>query len=252
MSRRTSGVDPRLRAGLSALRKTMTRLALLMLPLTLFPSSARGQDEERVAPQLEQFWTREVEAVQPLQVHKTRALELAVMVGVIPNDPYLFYIPLGLRAAFHLTERWAIEISFEGNLSVDTGLRRFLEENDAALRAQIRDRQQLRVGAGASLAPLYGKVAIGRRVIHFDGYLAAGAGVVRTAAEESIGLSAAIRPDFYLGTGLRVFVHGRWLLRLEGRQYLYLRPTDSSGRGGGVGFPLELAVLGGLLLGGHR
>jgi len=93
---------------------------------------------------------------------------------------------------------------------------------------------------------------VGPRVLHFDGYLVAGAGLVRTEAEESLDLPAAARPDLHLGLGLRLFFGQRWLVRLEYRQYLYVRPEDRSGQGGGIGVASELALCGGVLLGGRR
>jgi hypothetical protein len=103
-----------------------------------------------------------------------------------------------------------------------------------------------------SWSPLYGKVALWGAVLHFDALLEGGGGVVRTEEEASLELEAATRPDFYLGCGLRVFVGGRWLVRLGLRQHLYLRPEDQSGRGGGLGLPTEASVGFGVLLGGAR
>jgi outer membrane beta-barrel protein len=226
--------------------------ALTLAAALLAASPAMAQDEEAVAPLLDQYWTRQVEVVQPRQVEKVRAVEIVALAGVIPNDAFLVYIPLGLRAAYHLTERWAIELTFEANVAVDTGLKDYLERSDAQLRARLRDRQQLRTSLSAMWSPIYGKLALGARVLHFDLYLVGGAGIVRTGEEQALGLDAAVRPDFHLGLGVRAFLGRRWLLRLEYRQYLYLRPEDRTGRGGGVGFPSEIALCGGVLLGGRR
>jgi outer membrane beta-barrel protein len=230
------------------------RLAAAALSLTLVvaASPAAAQDEEVVAPLLDPYWTRQVEVVQPRQVEKVHAVELVALAGVIPNDAFLVYIPLGLRAAYHLTERWAIELSFEANIAVDTGLKDYLERSDAQLRAQLRDRQQLRTSLSTMWSPLYGKLALGARALPFDLYVLGGVGIVRTGEEQAIGLDAAVRPDFHLGLGVRAFLGRRWLLRLEVRQYLYLHPEDRTGRGGGVGFPTEIALCSGVLLGGRR
>jgi outer membrane beta-barrel protein len=226
--------------------------AALVLSTTLVARSADAQHEEAVAPLLDQHWSRQLVVVQPRSVQKAHALEIVALAGVIPNDAFLVYIPLGVRAAFHIDERWAVEASLEINVWADTGLRSYLEQNDAQLRVRIRDRQQLRASASAMWSPAYGKLALGGGVLHFEGYLVGGAGLVRTAEEPTVGLGAAVRPDFHVGLGLRAFLGRRWLLRLEYRQYLFLRPTDSAGRGGGVGWPSEIALCGGVLLGGHR
>jgi outer membrane beta-barrel protein len=228
----------------------MARFSLVLI--LCFPALALAQHEEEVAPRLAEYWARKTVAVQPKLHPKARALELVVHAGVIPNDAFLIYIPVGARVAYHLTERWALEASFGYYLQADTGLRDYLEENDAQLRARLRDRQQLSASAGLCWSPVYGKAALGAgTIVHFDGYLLAGGGIVRTEEEEAIELDAATRPDFHLGLGLRVFFGSRWLVRLEYRQHLFLRPTDGSGGGGGVGFPSEISVGVGVLLGGR-
>jgi outer membrane beta-barrel protein len=213
------------------------------------PAAARAQDEEAVAPLAESFWRPPTEVVQARKVAKARAVELVALLGVIPNDAFLVYLPVGARGAYHFTERWALELSFEYNPAVDTGLRQYLEANDAELRARIRDRQELRAAASAVWSPLYGKVAAGRGVVHFDAYLAAGAGILRLAAQPEVAQPAAIRPDFHLGVGLRAFFGSRFVARFELRQYLYPRPEPA---GQGLGAASELALCAGVLLGGRR
>jgi outer membrane beta-barrel protein len=227
-------------------------LGLVTLAALCCPVQAGAQHEEEVAPLVDQLWARQTAVVQPRLFAKAGGVELVGLVGVIPNDPFVVYVPLGLRVAYHLTEQWALEASFAYNLQADTELRQYLEENDAQLRARIRDRQQLRAGASLVWSPIYGKLAVGGAVVHLDAHLLAGAGIVRTEEEPSVDLAAATRPDFHLGLGLRVFLARRWLLRLELRQYAFLRPTDRAGGGGGVGFPSEISLAAGVLLGGGR
>jgi len=213
---------------------------------------ASAQHEEAVAPLLHRYWARDVRVVQPRAVEKAGALELDALVGVIPNDAFLVYMPVGARVAYHLTERWSLELGFEYNIQFDTGLRAHLEASDAQLRARLRHRQQLRASGSLGWSPLYGKLAVAGAVVHFDGYLLAGAGLVRTEEEQALDLPAAVRPDFHLGAGVRLFFGQRWLVRLEYRQYLYVRPEDRTGGGGGVGAASEVALCGGVLLGGRR
>jgi outer membrane beta-barrel protein len=210
---------------------------------------ALAQHEDAVAPLADALWQPPTEVVQARQVEKRRAIELVALFGVIPNDAFLVYLPLGLRAAYHFSEHWGVELSFEANLSIETGLREYLEENDAELRARIRDRQQLRAGVSAVWSPAYGKLAAGRAVLHFDGYLLGGAGVLRTAEAQEVAQPAAIRPDFHLGAGLRGLFGSRWVVRVELRQYLYVRAKEG---GGGLGAATEIALCAGALLGGRR
>jgi outer membrane beta-barrel protein len=227
-------------------------ITLIVTLVVAMPSRATAQHEEQVAPLLDRFWHPQVVAVQPRQVEKARAIELVGVVGVVPNDAFLIYMPLGFRGAYHLTEHWALELSFEYFLRFETSLRQHLEQNDAQLRARIRDSQEFRADLGLAWSPVYGKIAAAGGVLHFDGYLVAGAGLVRIAEEKELDLPAASRPDFLLGAGLKLFFGRRWVVRFEYRQYLYLRPEDLSGGGGGVGLASEIALCGGLLIGGRR
>ena len=68
------------------------------LPLTLLQSTPTlAQHEEELAPVVERYWTRGAAAVQPRRFTKRRAFEIAGHVGIIPNDAFVIYFPLGLR-----------------------------------------------------------------------------------------------------------------------------------------------------------
>ena len=229
----------------------MTKLLVAVGTILTITGEARAQHEEELAPRLEAYWTREVVAVQPRRHPKARRFELLAHAGVIPNDPFVVYVPLGLRAAFHVTEQVALELGFAYNLQADTDLRDYLEENDAQLRARVRDRQQLRAAGTVCWSPVYGKLAVAGAILHLDGHLLAGAGIVRIQAQPLVDLAAATRPDFHLGAGVRLFMGSRWLLRLELRQHVYLRPESGVGGGGGLGFPTEVSLGVGILLGGR-
>jgi outer membrane beta-barrel protein len=235
------------------MRAMMSRVSFFVMILgLLLARQAQAQDEETVADLLARYRARRIEVVAPRELTKQRAVELEVLIGVIPNDAFLIYLPVGLRLGYHLTERWSVELSGEYYVSFDTGLRTFLEENDAALKARLRDRQQLQLTVGGGWAPVYGKLALGEHVLHLDGYLAVGGGLVHTAEEKTLGQTAAFCPDFYAAAGIRLMLSRRWMMRWEYRQHVFLRPSSSSGQGGGVGFPAEIALLWGVLLGGGR
>ncbi|MFH1131499.1 MAG: outer membrane beta-barrel domain-containing protein [Pseudomonadota bacterium] len=214
------------------------------------PISVFAQNEEDVAPLLDQYWTRRVEAVQSRTFEKKGAFELVGLAGVIPNDSLIVYVPVGVRAAYHFTEQWAVEASFEYAVPIHTGLRNSLEKNAPNIWLGVD--QGIRGSLDVLWSALYGKVAAGRNVLQFDLYFLAGAGIVSTLDRATQGLLSAVRPDFNFGTGIRTFWGDRWVIRLEYRQYLYLQPKSISGEGGGIGVPSELILCAGLLLGGSR
>jgi len=201
---------------------------------------------------VERYWgeRRAVGVVQRRRVEKQGGVEAAVFTGWIPNDAFTTYVPVGLRVTYFLRETLGIEAGFEYDLHIDTRLKELLHEEDAALRAQIRDRQQLRLAVDAVWIPLYGKFAIhNRKIGHFEGYVLGGAGTVRTGASE-IGLKDSFRPELNVGLGLRCYLGRRTSLRLEGRDHVYLAQENPDGEGGGWTQAWELGVAFAVLFGG--
>lgn len=207
---------------------------------------ARAQHEEQVAAAALPYATRQVHVVQPRAVPKKHALELAATAGVIPTDPLRVYFPLGVRAAFHLGEVWAIEASFAYLLAAQTSLAEELSAAGADPRAWQREPLQLRADAALRVAPLYGKLLAGSSVLHVELYALAGAGIVRTLGAPALDQRAALRPVGLLAGGLGFLFGRRWVVRLEYRQAMVARPSGS------LGWPGEIGLAGGVLLGGRR
>jgi outer membrane beta-barrel protein len=233
------------------------RLALALVMLASLAAAAHAQ--QAPPPKAQQnldpgYWQsrRQVGVVQKRKYPKARAFELAPYAGIIPNDAFVVHVPLGVRFTHHLSERFAWEASASYTFDVDTALRGFLMDEDANLSAQVRDRQRARLGAGILWSPLYGKLAwMNSSVVYLDVFATAGAGAVYTDADD-IGRDASLRPEVYLGLGIRVFLSRALSLRLEYRQLAYQRVDDPSGEGGGIATPSELSIGLGVLFGGGR
>lgn len=195
---------------------------------------------------------RGVQVVEHKLYPKEGHIELGLLVGVIPNDAFMRYFPVGVRAGYHWRERWAAELQFSYLLAVDTELREFLQDNDADLESHARDQQQLRTDVTANFSPVYGKFALAGRVLHMDAYVLFGVGLLRTAVDpdrESL-KATSLAPEGAGGLGIRVFLTRRWSLRAEFRQYMYPQPTPASGVDAGFGTPSELTLGLSALLGG--
>lgn len=200
------------------------------------------------------YWSgqRHVGVVQKRRFPKSGGLELAFFTGIIPNDAFVLHLPAGARLTLHRSEHFAWEVSASATLDVDTALRDFLEEEDANLSAQVRDRQRARLDVGVVWSPIYGKFAwMNRKVLHVDVFFSAALGAVYTTAEYLDG-AEGIRPEAMLGLGTRVFLSRGLSLRLEVRQLGYLRADDPSGEAGGLATPTEISLGLGLLFGGGR
>ena len=211
--------------------------AALLFGLVLFTSAAARADEPpATTPEaIERYWRekREVGVVQKRLFEKAGKVEVAVFAGWIPNDAFTYYVPVGARGTYFFTESWGLELLFDYNLHIDTRLKELLHDQDAAVRAQIRDRQELRLALSAVWVPFYGKIAFqNKKIGHFDAYLLGGLGTVRTGASE-IGLSPSFRPEGNLGLGFRFHFTPMIAVKLEVRDFVYWAAKNPDGQEGG-------------------
>ncbi|MEO1273588.1 MAG: outer membrane beta-barrel domain-containing protein [Myxococcota bacterium] len=195
------------------------------------------------------YWggRRDVSVVQKRLFTKDGRLEVTAYSGVVPNDPFLTYLPVGARIGYYFVESIGVEVSGSfsgGSLQLDSGLADDLR-NDEDINANVTllDRQQYRVNAAVSWSPFYGKFALlDSRLSNFDIYLVGGLGLVVT---ESPDVNADTgreetevdpKPEGVLGIGMRFFVNEYLSLRLDYRQGIFEKV------GGGVSTPSEISL----------
>jgi len=232
-------------------------VAAVLGGLLLFAGTAARADEPpATTPEaIEQYWRqkREVGVVQKRRFDKAGRVEVALFAGWIPNDAFTYYVPVGARATYFFTESWGLELLGDYNVHIDTRLKELLHEQDAAVRAQIRDRQQFRLALSAVWVPFYGKFAFrNKKIGHFDAFLLAGAGTVRTGASE-IGLAPSFRPEANLGVGFRFHITRLMAVKLEVRDFVYWAAKNPDGEeGGGLTQAWELGLSFALMFGRGR
>ncbi len=239
--------------------RTMQMLAAtLLLVVAVPPAVAKAPTDEQMGDQLERDlerrWgrTRAVQVVVDRLYPKAGKLELDLFFGVLPNDAFMLYLTPGLRLAYHLSERWSLELGGAYSLGVDTGLRKQLEQDDALIQARLRDRVMARFGVAVLVSPIYGKFAwVNKKIAHFDMYFLLEAGGVYAKGEESLGLDGGVWPEVGLGLGFRFFLSRVVSLRVELRQRLAIREGlgDDAIR---LAFPTEISLGLALLLGKSR
>ncbi|MBW2733073.1 MAG: hypothetical protein JRH20_11835 [Deltaproteobacteria bacterium] len=169
-------------------------------------------------------------------------MELSASAQVVVTDAQQIRFPLGGRLALHLDQRWGIELAGEWVLASPRAEQAVLV---TLAPGKLREQPRWRATMAALWSPLLGKVSGGARVFAFEPYMALGMGLVGSAAETRAHIGAAVRPEGILSLGLRIG-RGRWLLRVEARQALRLRPTDD------LDYALSVGLLAGVLLGGSR
>lgn len=190
------------------------------------------------------------------QLHeKEGRIEGVLYAGIVPNDPFLTYIPVGGRVGYYFTNALGVEVggSFLGDaLQFDSDLTSFLKSQDKILdNNEIIDRQLWRVNATVQWSPFYGKWAIlQRKLSHFDIYAIGGLGAVNVGFAEEDEASGELSPqeeirvEGIFGLGMRFFVHDAVNVRLDWRQGLF------AGTNEGLESPTEFSLGVGYLFGG--
>jgi outer membrane beta-barrel protein len=150
-----------------------------------------------------------VKSVQRKLYMKRGRFELAPYFAVNVNDP--FYTKLGgaIRAAYYPHDTLAVSARFTLLSTAPT-------EDVRTAKRNFNSRIFFSVPYWTAMAdvewsPIYGKVAIFNSILHFDGYLLAGGGVVfAETTPASDGIRTGLKPAFDLGVGFR-FITKDWL-----------------------------------------
>lgn len=140
-----------------------------------------------------------VKSVQRKVYLKKGRFELTPLVSLSVNDPYYSKFGASLRGAYYFADTLAIsarasKIQVLPSADVRTAKRTF----GSRIYHSVPQWSGM---ADVEWAPLYGKVAFLNSILHFDGYLLGGAGLVKTETSSLEGRSLSIGAD--LGLGMR-------------------------------------------------
>lgn len=149
-------------------------------------------------------------SLQERVTHRAGRLELAPSIAVSVNDPFFTRLGGTLRAAFHVTETFAVALRGGGFAAIPTDdlavARRELGSVQRPLNAWL-------AMADVEWAPIYGKAAIEDAIIHFDVVAIAGLGV------------ALARPAFDVGGAARVTLRQAVSLNVSLIDTAYVEPA---------------------------
>jgi outer membrane beta-barrel protein len=194
---------------------------------------------------------------------KEKRFEVAPVGGYVPNNPFAKRYVAGLLTAYHFSETFAAEAAFlyspdlgEGDLKdlTHTLVGIAHEGNSEVQFQQPVDKMVMGATFAARWAPVYGKINIlGERVINFDTYLTAGAGLLTIKeyyatydealegqAEHPTALGDAVnksRVPVNLGVGMDFFISSSIAFKIDARSYMYFdkkpqydpnKPVDES------------------------
>ncbi len=206
--------------------------------------AAEAVEEEPLDPNDPLYWSklRGIETVQRREILKEGRFGFTAYAGLIPNNIFEQYFPVGGRINYFVLENLGLELSGNYAFDSDTGLIATLEDDQGvgATAVQLGDRQRGHVNVGVMWSPAFGKMAWRNKSLnYFDFYLLGGAGTVFKSTQAVIGSDEeTIRPavEGTLGAGMFFFLSQRVSLRVDFRQFIFTKVT------GGVANPSEVSL----------
>ncbi|RAL24852.1 hypothetical protein DL240_01175 [Lujinxingia litoralis] len=231
---------------------------VVALTVGLFASPALAQEPSAAAPEEEasgddglpevdeddpMYWAqmRDVFVMQQRAFLKEGRFALTVYGGVIPNNIFEQYFPLGLRANYFLLENIGLELATSFALKRPTGLQETLEDEAGAGAESvlIGDSQLSHTNFGLVWSPVYGKLAYyNDRLIYLDMNIYGGAGmtVVQTQSDFNAAPSTTVKPEGVLGAGLALYLGEHAAVRADYRQFIFQKVKS------GVAKPSEVSL----------
>ncbi len=197
--------------------------------------------ERALEGDLAKFWgsRRKVKVVQKRLFEKDGRLEFTPYGGVVPNDDFIVYVPVGARLGYHFSEAFTVEGSFAYAIEQQTDLRTFLEEEKILKRADIQEIVKMYYNVNLLWSPIYGKISLlGLKLSHFETYVGMGVGLFHTKeipADNPTG-NDANKLGANTVFGFRWFITDMFNVRTDYRQYFFEKFK------GGVSIPVELTL----------
>jgi len=188
---------------------------------------------------------RVIKTIQKKNFMKVGRYEVGPTLGMVANDPFLNRYIIGGAFDYHVSEIFAVSAQLGYSPSLGEGLedpdlkplsRQLLEKNSVS-----PDISKLMAHGSVGLAysPIYGKAALGNRIIAFDIYTHFGGGFTQTvddleALNQDAGDAAAeatqnqVHPTTVFGGGARVAFNKQLAARLEVKSMSYIETVNSS------------------------
>ena len=220
-----------------------------LLAAVLFVPLSAAADEDPLDREFDLYWgeKRDVTNIHKRLFLKQGRHEFTVNGGVIPNDDFFTYYPIGLKYDYYFTEDIAIEVAGEYMVKSESDLRNFIEKDildGDVIDVQLPQYLEWQAGVGVVWTPIYGKFgAFATKLAHFDfgielGVMALGTRVHKEGETED---KARIDVGGNVGATVRFFVLDFFAIRIDYRHFFYnARDADDESRG--VSYPAEITL----------
>lgn len=199
------------------------------------------EDTKALDAHLLNYWGTEMREIATLQkrlYRKEDRHEFSLSFGVIPNDEFFSYYPVGARWDYFFAEDFGVEASGSYLIRVASELEDFLESNfNQSLLVDVPQSLQWVAGANFLWSPIHGKIGfLTDKLAHFDAHLAFGVGAIGTTVRQLGTEKGKVDISGNLGVGMRFYLSEDISMRFDYRQYFY--PAE----GGGLSHPVELTL----------
>lgn len=196
------------------------------------------------------YWSkvRKVHTVQKREFQKVQRFSATLYGGVIPNNIFERYFPVGLRLNYFILENIGFELAGSRSFRAKTSLEDVLNETQGVNAESVRvaDSQVWHTNFGIVWSPFYGKASWYENAIgYFDLNLFGGMGMVftRSESEDDRGLPynelpMTIKPEGVLGGGLAWYFSDHVSVRADYRQFIFQKVSGV----GGVANPSEVSL----------
>ena len=198
------------------------------------------QDTTAVDDALDLYWAqkREIRAIHSRMFLKESRHEFTLAGGIVPNDEFFTYFPVGARWNYYFNEDFSSEVYGSYSIQKNSDLKDFLESRfRQAMLVDIPQSLHWVAGAAVLWSPIHGKVALfTSKLAHFDLHMAVGAGAIGTKIAKFNLTENKIDVSGNVGLGFRFYVTDWLAVRLDYRQFFYAANV------GGVAHPVELTL----------
>lgn len=219
----------------------MTGRGTVMLALGLlvcaWASVTLGQEATPLDKELDKVWgeERDIQVIEKRAFEKDGRHEFSLLVGIIPNDPFFNYYPLGLRYNYYFLESLALEVAGAYAFNPESNLRSFITRTFKARGLQgvmLPQRVEWYAGANVYWAPIYGKLAIfTSKISSFDLGFILGAAAIGSQIEQGGVFKRKSAPDVggVAGLGFHFYLSELLALRADYRHYVF-KASDGGAR----------------------
>lgn len=188
---------------------------------------------------------RVIKTIQKKTFMKIGRSEVGPMVGFVANDPFLNRYIINAVYDYHVTEIFALEAQLAyapilGDGGEDDPDWKPLSKQLLLENSVSPDISKLTAHGHVALAfsPIYGKAAVGHRIIAFDIYGGFGLGATQTTDDlvalqaenepEAIATQSQWHPTTVISVGTRVAFNPTVAARIEGKSMSYIETVNST------------------------